>query len=186
MTIQVKVLDQVVDYDGSQLSSLFAYRTAGVVGDSVVAFRGACEVRNDAMVDVEDLRAGAAIRSPDMIHFLAEQFGVRLPEMVLWQRLFARLAGETLAEQAGVPVRVDGDDVFVADRKASISVATVSPVSGLFHFAFNIRTEGVPVKAIGLGELRVEWASLAEMLLARYQAELEDVRFAASKVRWVS
>lgn len=185
MTIQVKLFDPLVDYDGSQLSSLFAYRTAGMVGDSVIAFRGSCEVGSDTMVDVEDVLAGAAIRSPDMVHFIVEHFGVPLSAMVLWQRIFSRLAADTLAERCGRAVRVSGDDVFVGDAKASISVATASPVSALFHFAFNIRTEGVPVKAIGLCELSVPWRELATDLMARYQAEFADVRIACAKVRWV-
>ncbi len=185
MTISGEILDQILDYDGTQLASLFAYRTAGVAGDSVIAFRGACRVSNDAMVDVEDLRANHRIESPDMLHFIAEHFGERLVPMILRQRLFARLAAERLARLAEVDVDVNGDDLFVRDRKASISVATVSPVSGLFHFGVNLETDGVPVPAIGLNELGVDWRTFAAELLDAYRREDDDVTFAAAKVRWV-
>lgn len=185
MTLSIRRLEDPTDYDGSQLSSLFAYRTAGIAGDSVVAFRGACRVTNDTMVDLEDLLGGQRIESPDMVHFVAEHFGERLEAMVLRQRLFARLAAELVAERSGRPVTVRGDDVYVAERKASISVATVSPVSGLFHFGINVRTEGVPVPAIGLEELGVGWDDFADAALVRYRDEMADVRAAASKVRWV-
>ncbi len=183
--LEIKVLPADLDYDGSQLSSLFAQRTAGIVGDSLVAFRGACRVAREHMVDLEDLRAGAEIYSPRMVHFIAEHFAEPLPAMVLRQRLFARLAADLLAERSGRTFRVAGDDLFLEARKASVSVATVSPVSGLFHFAVNIETAGVPVPAIGLDELGVEWQSFARELLERYRAEDADLRRAAAKVRWV-
>ena len=185
MTTQVKLLDDVVDYDGSQLSSLFGYRRTGVSGDLVLGFVGACRVSDETMVDLEDLLQGATIYSPRMLHFLAEAFAERLEPMVLRQRLFGRLAAELLAEESGKIVVVNGDDLFVEKRKVSISVATASPVSALFHFALNLETEGVPVPAIGLTELGVDWKPFAEELLDRYQAECADIRHAATKVRWV-
>ena len=71
------------------------------------------------------------------------------------------------------------------DRKLSISVATISPHSGLIHAAFNFRGEGAPVAAIGLEELGVAPREFGEQLLAAYAAELEGINFAASKVRRV-
>lgn len=183
--VQVKLLQEVVDYNGSQLCSLYAYRTARIVGDSVIAFRGACDVEDDSMVDLEDRLAGATIASSAMVHFLAEHFGEDLLRTVLRQRMFARLAADLLAERCGRTVRVAGDDLFVGQRKASISVATVSPVSGLFHFAINLSTDRVPVPAIGLDELGVEWMSYATDLLDRYRDETTDISQAAAKVRWV-
>ena len=183
--MRVKLLDDVVDYDGSQLASLFIYRTAGIEGDAVVAFRGACDVEDDEMVDVEDRLAGHAIVSPSMGHFLAERFDEDLVRTVLRQRLFARLAADLLRERSERDVAVRGDDVMVGERKASISVATVSPVSGLFHFGINLRTDGVPVPAIGLEELGVEWESYASDLLETYRDESDDIQRAAAKVRWV-
>lgn len=183
--MQVKLLQEVVDYDGSQLCAQYAYRTARIVGDSVIAFHGACDVEDDSMVDLEDRLAGAAIASSSMVHFLAEHFGEDLVRTVLRQRMFARLAADLLRERCGRAVRVAGDDLFVDQRKASISVATVSPVSGLFHFAINLRTDRVPVPAIGLEELGVEWTSFATDLLARYRDEVADIGQAAAKVRWV-
>lgn len=185
MTPGIKLLDHDLDYDGSQLSSLFAYRRTGISGDLVIAFRGACQVQAESMVDVEDLIQGATIYSPSMVHFLAEAFGEPLEKMVLRQRLFGRLAADLLEQRSDVRVSVRGDDLYIDQRKASISVATVSPISALFHFALNIETEGVPVPAIGLAELGVEWRSLATELLELYRDECADIRHAASKVRWV-
>jgi len=185
MTPSIQVLSEPLDYDGSQLTSLFGYEQTGISGDLVIAFCGACEVGEETMVDVEDLVAGHRIYSPEMAHFLAEAFGESLEKMVLRQRLFARLAADLLRERSGSRVVVRGDDLFIDRRKASISVATVSPISALFHFALNIETEGVPVPAIGLRELGVEWRPFANELLELYCAECADIRHATTKVRWV-
>jgi hypothetical protein len=183
--MRTSVLSEPFDYDGSQLTSLFAYHRAGIQGDSVIAWVGACEVGTDSLVDQEDVKAGTYIRAAEMLHVIAESFGERLETMVLRQRLFARLAADLLAERSGRPVDVRGDDVFVADRKASVSIATVSPVSALFHFGLNVNPDGAPVPAIGLAELGVAALPFAEALLERYRAECDDVRLAAAKVRWV-
>ncbi len=188
MTVATKFLESEIAYDGSQLASLFAHRTAGIAGDSIVAFLGACSVKIEHMVDAEDRRAGATIYSPRMLHFIAEHFGERLEPMVWRQRLFARLAGDRLAAAAKRAVSVRGDDLYLdqrGEKKASISVATVSPSSGLFHFAINVKTEGVPVPAIGLDELGVAPRPFADDLLAAYSRECDDVKLAAATVRWV-
>lgn len=186
MTTTTRLLDGELAYDGSQLRSHFGYDHLGVAGDSVVAFLGACDVSKETMVDREDLRAGEIIRARSMLHFIAEAFGERLPGMVYRQRLFARIVGDLLAAACGRKVLVTGDDLFVDDRKASISVATVSPVSGVFHFALDIDPTGAPVPAIGLDELGVEPRAFARRVLAAWSAEEDSIAAAAVKVRWVS
>ena len=66
------VLDENVHYDGSQISSLWAYNLQGVQYDSIVAFRGGCDVRIEHMIDLEDKRLGDSIDSTDMLHFLID------------------------------------------------------------------------------------------------------------------
>jgi hypothetical protein len=79
----------------------------------------------------------------------------------------------------------DGDDLYLRDRKLSISVATVSPTSGLIHSGFNARGEGAPVPAIGLEELALDPRRFAEQLLSAYARELESAGEAARKVKRV-
>jgi len=185
MTVVTRLLDERIDYDGSQLSSLFAYRTAGLAGDSIVAFRGACRVTDETIVDVEDQRAGARIEGDDMLHFIAERFDERLEAMVLRQRLFGRLVADAIEERSDASVVVRGDDLFIGTGKLSISVATVSPVSALFHFGLNIDQAGTPVETAALNDLSIAWEEAAAAALERYEVETRDVAFAARKVRWV-
>jgi len=172
-------------YTGRELRSHFALDAFGVAGDSAVAFVGPCRVERADLVDLLDARAGAFIASPRMVHLIVEHFGLALVEAVLRQRLLARLAADLLRE-GGVPdVRVRGNDLYAAGRKASVSVATLSPVSALIHFGVNVRTEGTPVPAWGLAEARIEPESFARSLLGSYARELVDIHRAASKVRGV-
>lgn len=180
-------LGERVDYDGAALRAHWILRTTGIVGDALVAFRGACDVSDAEMADLEDL-GGPGIAGADMLHFLLERFDeASLEAGVLRQRLFAVLVGECLAE-LGAVVRRDGDDLFAApdggaERKLSISIATRSPVSSLMHFAVNVTTDAVPVPACGLIELGVEPDALADAVLARYVAEERGILLARAKVR---
>ena len=72
-------------YDGTPLHSRWAERTFGVEGDSIVVFRGPCDVPPENIVDLEDLRAGSRIAGPDMLHFIVEQFERDLEKAVLRQ-----------------------------------------------------------------------------------------------------
>jgi hypothetical protein len=172
-------------YGGRELRSHFALDVFGIVGDSAVAFVGPCRVELAEMVDLVDVRAGASIYSPLMVHFIVEHFGVALVEMVLRQRLLARLAADLLRELGVAELLVRGNDLYVAGRKASVSVATCSPVSSLLHLGVNVATEGTPVPTWGLAERRLAPEPFARELLARYAREMDDVRRAAAKVKGV-
>ncbi|MFY9343417.1 MAG: DUF366 family protein, partial [Planctomycetota bacterium] len=93
-------------------------------------------------------------------------------------------AREVLAELApAVAVRRDGDDLWVGARKLSISIATVTPVSTLIHFAVNATAGGAPVPAVSLHELGIAPAAFGPALLARLAAEQASIADARAKVR---
>ncbi len=181
-----------IDYDGSQLASHFSFRTASLVGDSVVAFVGSCNVRPDCMVDVADLVAGFKIQSRQMLHFIVEHFDTDLERAVLRQRLLVSIlqqdVNKRLREKKSERfVEREGDDLFMSGRKLTISVATASPVSCLIHLGVNIDAQGAPVDAIGLSELlpRKDLESLTTNVMRRYAAEHESVQEARALVRGV-
>jgi len=99
-----------VDYDGTQIHSLWAYRTYGVQGDSLVAFQGGCEIPFANMVDLEDVLAKSRIASPMMLHFIAEHFDLDLEKAVLRQRLLAAIVRDELGEVWGNEDRGTKDD----------------------------------------------------------------------------
>lgn len=178
-------LKERLDYDGSQLRSLFNYLGYGMLGPSILGFRGACSVSFDHMVDGEDLRQRAAIAGSDMLHFLVEFFHQNLFSAVAFQRLIADLAGQTVYEQSQgrIHLRREGDDLYFEDRKFSISIATVSPVSQLIHFAVNVSQKGTPVKTCALEDFGLEPETFAQSLMQKVVDEFQSVTEATQKVR---
>jgi len=171
-----------VDYDGTQIHSLWAYRTFGVQGDSIVAFQGGCEIPFTNMVDLEDVRRKSRIASPMMLHFIAEHFDLDLEKAVLRQRLLAAIVRDEL----GGDVRRDGDDLFLGPGKLSISIATLTPVSSKIHFGINIeRALDVDVETRSLQDLGVEATDLARRVLAQYAAQIDGIHDARTRVRGV-
>lgn len=174
-------------YDGSQLRSLFAYLKYGILGDSIVAWRGPCDVPFSHMVDGEDLVAQARICGDDMLHFIVEMFDASLLAAVGFQRLLAAAALDLLREKVsqGVALSRAGDDIYSGDAKLSISIATISPTSALIHFAVNVTNAGTPVKTAALRDWDLEPKAFAEELMQKFVREFESSRQATQKVRWV-
>jgi hypothetical protein len=182
--VKARLLEAEIEYTGAQLRSGWIEETAGLSGDAIVAFLGPCDVAPEHMVDRVDLEAGARILSPRMLHLVAEHPGLSLHEITCRQRLLMALAGETINARLGETLlRRDGDDLYLRNRKLSVSVATTSPRSGLLHSGFNLRGEGAPVPAVGLEELGLDARTFAERLLAAYSREVEGLIEAAAKVK---
>ncbi len=188
-----KFIDKEIAYDGTQLRSLYAYLEHGLLGDSIISWIGPCDVSFDHMVDGEDILSKSEIRGARMVHFLVEKFQATLPEMVALQRLLAAIVIDVVVEkERGVPrfhIRRQGDDVYLimpdGAGKLSISIATVSPSSGLLHFAVNVTNDGTPVKTAALEDLRFAAREFAELVLKAFAEECISIREATMKVKWV-
>jgi len=181
-TIQV-AFGRVVPYTGPELRPHFLRHTFGIHGDAVVAWHGPCEVRGDALVDLEDRDAGDFIKSADMLHILVEQFVPNLSRSVVLQRLLASLAADLVRERCPSRAVVRrGDDVYVDGGKLSVSIATVSPVSSLIHFGMNIDGRGAPVAVSELNALGIDPRDFAEVLLDRFASEIDGIIDATCKV----
>lgn len=182
--MRTRLLAEEITYTGAQLRSGWIAEVAGLTGDAAVGFLGPCDVAREHMVDQEDLAAGAAIFSPRMAHLIIEHPGLELAHMTTRQRLLMAIGGELLNAHLGEAlIRREGDDLYLRELKLSVSVATVSAVSGLIHAGFNCRGAGAPVPAIGLEELGAAPREFAERLLGAYAAEIEGAEAAARKVR---
>lgn len=132
------VLDKRLDYDGSQISSLWAYNLADVQADSIIAFRGACDVITEHMIDLEDKKQGDMIFSTDMLHFVIEHFdSTDLKLVYARQRLFTSIVREVLSGRHSGISR-NGDDLFIGTKKLTISIASTSAVSQKIHFGINV------------------------------------------------
>ncbi len=132
------ILDKRTDYDGSQISSLWAYNLADIQSDSIIAFRGACDVSIEHMIDLEDKKQGDMIYSTDMLHFIIEHFdSIDLKLIYARQRLFTSIVKEVLLQFCTNIIR-KGDDLFVNGKKLTVSIASTSSVSQKIHFGINV------------------------------------------------
>ena len=188
--MKAKFLDHFDKYDGSQLVSLNNYLKHGILGDSIVAWVGACDVTFEHMVDGEDLLEKARIAGDKMLHFIVEKFDVSLFSAVALQRLLAGIVKDqlqTLSREKPLAQSLfrEGDDIFSGDRKLSISIATQSPVNSLIHFAVNVTNKGTPVKTLSLEDLGVDPKVLAVEVMGRFCTEVKGIHQATQKVRWV-
>jgi hypothetical protein len=183
-------IDKTINYDGTQLRSLYAYLEHQLLGNSVVAFRGACDVSFEHMVDGEDLLQKAQICGSDMLHFIFEIFDEKLVTGVLIQRLFASIVQNKILEKSKgkIQLKRTGDDLYFLDtagddRKLSISIAAHSPQSILVHFAMNISNEGTPVKTCALKDFDIDHQELAKELLKDFSEEYSNIQEATWKVK---
>lgn len=186
-----KFIAKQTDYDGSQLAPLYAYKNHKLHGDSIVAFIGSCNVAFPEMVDAEDLVAGAQIKSDLMLHFIVEMFNQNLMTAVSLQRLIVSIAQNILNSTSSVlknnKLRRSGDDLYFDKNKKSyklsISIASISPVSSMIHFALNITNEGTPVPTCSLADLKINPKVFAAQVLKAFSDEYQSIVEATQKVR---
>ncbi len=184
--IQHHILENEITYTGEELRPHWGLEQTGIYGSLMVAFIGPCKVRTQDLVDWEDKLQNEFIEAQSMLHIIGEFFDVPLNQGVLLQRFFIVWAEQHLRESGIEKIKRQGNDIFIRNKKLSVSIATVSPVSSLMHCGFNLDATGAPVDAIGLYELgfnRDQALSFSKKLLTSYIKELEDMKKAQCKVK---
>lgn len=184
--MKILFIEKDIDYSGSQLAPHWIYNNYNLLGDAAVSFIGEADVSLDHMVDLTDVRERAFIYSPLMLHFIVEHFDTNLNLAIFKQRIFMVCVKEELEQYGILPNRM-GDDLYINQRKLSVSIATRSIISTLIHVGINIKTTGTPVPTIGLEELGIaDVKSFAKNILQRYQRELEQIKEARCKVKGIA
>ncbi|MDD3652998.1 MAG: DUF366 family protein [Desulfotomaculaceae bacterium] len=183
-----RFIRETITYDGRQLSSHWAYRNFGLQGDSIVSFRGPCRVALSEMVDLADVIENAPIFSTDMLHFIVEHFDCDLERTIVRQRLLIATLKDVIGQKTGTLLRRAGDDLFFGERKLSVSIATLTPVSTMIHTGVNISSKDTPVPACGLADLGLADEAVedvARALCRDYVREYQEIKMARCKVRGV-
>jgi len=184
--VKAQFIEETLTYTGDQLRSHWAYEAHDIQGESIVAFRGPCDVTLEKMVDIADCKEEKIIYSDDMLHFIVEHFDLDLEKTILKQKRLVTVLMEKLNNRLkkNVVHRL-GDDLFDESRKLSVSIATLTPVSTMIHLGINISSEHTPVPTKGLNEYGVDPVELAEAVMNQYMAELRMLAVARSKVKGV-
>ncbi len=190
MELKYKFIEDKITYTGRELSSHWAYKNFNLPGNCIAAFIGPARVK-EHLVDIADCKKNRDIRSSLMLHFISEYFDLDLEKTILRQRLFINLLAQEInrvrkkLSNAASTVECRGDDLYVKDRKLSVAIATLTPVSCVFHTGLNIISSGAPVKAIGLRDLSVSPKPLANRMFKLYARELKNITTARAKVKGV-
>ncbi|MES2803178.1 MAG: DUF366 family protein [Bdellovibrionota bacterium] len=173
------------NYDGSQLRPLFSYENFGLKGNAMISWISPTDVTLAHMVDYEDKIEEQKICGAKMLHFIIEFFPANLSFGVMAQRLLAAMIKDMLSEKADKKNQLTrkGDDIYVGQGKLSISIASVSAVSTLVHFAVNITNKGTPVKTASLEDLKIKPEAFAKDVLKAFATEFDDVIWATQKVK---
>jgi hypothetical protein len=185
-TIEFHVSHEVRPYTGVELRPHFLLSEMGIRGSAISAFTGPCHVKTEHLVDWEDKLAHDRIDAKEMIHFIGEFFGMSLNEGVLTQRFFMATFLDTCNDELskrGQFLKRTGDDLWLGDRKLSVSIVTATPVSVLMHVGINIDPAGAPVKAVGLAELGLDPVQIMGTFRERFLKEWNDMKWACTKVR---
>jgi len=182
-------------YDGSQIRPLYTFERYGVLGNSILIFRGGMRLTPDEMIDVKDIireshLAEVLISSDDTLHFIIEEFDTQPPniEIVYYHlRLLTTIVIEVLYNRGITPNR-KGTDIYIEGKKLNVGIASISGNSSKIHFGINILDTGVPnhVNAIGLHNLGIKEEELDELAIQiakRYVNELFMVKEDIAKTR---
>lgn len=132
------------EYDGSQINPSWAFQEFGVKDSTIVSWIGPMNILGDNLIDYEDV--GLDIKGDKMLHFIVEHFDEQPGNLKLAyhrQRMLVMITRDKLLNY-GVKTTQDGDDIFIDDKKLSVSIATASISSMKIHFALNITTDGTP------------------------------------------
>ena len=195
MSIIHKHVDEIFEYDGSQINPSWAFQEFGIYGSSIVTWIGPVNITPDNLKDFADV--GLEIKSNYMVNFICEFFDQQPPNMriaYLRQRLLVMIFREILTEY-GIETKREGDDIFVDGGKLSISIASVSLSSAKIHFALNLEDKGTPddVETIGLFDIKDEngvqifsddnLLDLINKTVSRFIEELETIENDISKTK---
>lgn len=180
-----RFIPELITYTGVQLRSHWIYEKTGLLGEAIVAFRGPARVEDEHLVDLVDRKEGAFIYSSDMLHFIVEHFDLDLEKAILRQRLLVGIIKDELLRRAGVSIQQQGNDLYDEDKKLSVSIATLSPVSSLIHTGVNISSKGTPVKTKGLADYGLSPEPFGQAVIEKYTEEIEEIIVAKCKVKGV-
>ncbi|MFH1613438.1 MAG: DUF366 family protein [bacterium] len=178
-----KIILHPIKYTGAELHSLWIYEKFNLLGDSIVAFSGECEIDFEKMIDLEDVLAKEKITSTNMLHFIIEHFERNLEKAILRQYLSMAILKDILQNKVNEKIIRKGNNLYEKDKKITVSIATLSPVSSLIHIGINIDSKNTPILTKGLEDYNIDWQIVAKEFLDEYIKNYEEIKRAKCKVR---
>jgi len=187
-------LEENINYDGSQIEPMWAFKNFGIKDSSIVSWIGPMGIQPDHLIDFED--QGLEIKGDNLVHFMIEHFDIQPADIRLCyhrQRLFVMIIKDVL-HGMGIETIRSGDDLYFNTMnkkgKLSVSIATCSISSMKIHFALNLTERGTPddVDTAGLMETGVnikiqDVHDFRELACSKYITEVSSIEMDISKTR---
>ncbi|OGC79071.1 MAG: hypothetical protein A2145_06510 [candidate division Zixibacteria bacterium RBG_16_40_9] len=164
--------DQIF-FNGEQLKEHWAAENYDVVGDSIVAFIGPCQVSPDFLFDIRHRKKKTPIKSELMLHFIAEHFDTDYEKAVLRQKLLIHILKDKLNHRlGGDTLQRWGDDLFDGDAKVTITAVVKTKVSTKIHVGVNISSKNTPVKTKGLQDYNLDAQEVSQVVMNQYRLDI--------------
>lgn len=173
-----------MEFTGEQLEPHWTYKNFDILGDSILAFVGPCEVEQKYLIGVDHFKKKTQIKSEMMLHFLVEHFDQDLEKAILRQKLLMCILKDKLNHRLGGDVfQRWGNDIFEQDFKLTVSTVTRTPVSTKIHLGINISSKDVPVKAKGLSDYGIDPDDIAEVVMNQYRLDMRRIQERITRTR---
>jgi len=187
--MKLAILKDIINYDGSQISQLWAYNM-GIKGDSVVCFHGPMYITPNNMKDLEDEINRKIIKGDDLVHIIVEKFdspgNIKLAYYM--QRLLIVSIKDVL-EKYEIKAERDGDDIFIDKKKLTVSIASAGVSSEKIHCGINITNNGTPddIETSSLLDIGIDdWVTFAKEVSCKFIKEIDDIENDITKTRTLS
>lgn len=185
-------------YSGEFIHNRFAYRYFGddvSPTGNIVAFIAPAAVKENGMIDLEDLLHNDFIYSDKMIHFcweipcINDGFGA-----VSFQRLFNTGIAGILHDKTGKNIVMEGDDIIFMDEhngggiiqqrgKASVSITHMIKNVAIGHTGININAgENAPAFAYSTNLGNEDVYEFISAVISYFNLLVGDIFIATSKV----
>ncbi len=173
-----------IKFTGEQLEPHWAFNNFDLLGDSILAFVGPCEVEERYLIGVDHFKKKTQVKSEMMLHFLVEHFDQDLEKAILRQKLLMSILKDKLNHRLGQDVfQRWGNDIFEQDFKLTVSTVTKTSVSTKIHLGINISAKDVPVKAKGLSDYGIDPDDIAEVVMNQYRLDMRRIKERMARTR---
>jgi len=175
-----------IKFTGEQLEAHWTFNRFDLLGDSILAFVGPCEVDERYLIGADHFKKKTQVKSEMMLHFLVEHFDQDLEKAILRQKLLMSILKDKLNHRLGGDVfQRWGNDIFEQDFKLTVSTVTKTPVSTKIHVGINVSAKNVPVKAKGLSDYGIDPDDIAEVVMNQYRLDMRRIKERMARTRSV-
>ena len=124
MMITHKHIDEIFEYDGSQIDPSWAFQEFGIYGSSIITWIGPVNITPDNLKDFADV--GLEIKSNYMVNFICEFFDQQPPNMRIALNLEDKGTPNDVETIGLYDIKVDEKQVFNQDNLSELINKTVT------------------------------------------------------------